>query len=162
MSVTGFALDAARLVIAHRWAALATLGEDGPAASMVAYAPESDLSSLVLFLSGLSAHTRNLITEPRVALVISDNDPGTEDPQALARLSLKGTAEMVGRTDPEFERVWQVYLSRLPDAAPRLGLSDFSLFRVVIGEARYVGGFARAGTVPVERLTAAARELDES
>ena len=159
MTIAGFELDAARLVIAHRWAALATLGEDGPAASMVAYAPESDLNSLVLFLSGLSAHTRNLITEPRVALVISEADPGTEDPQTLARLSIKGTAEMVERTAPEFERVWQVYLSRLPDAAPRLGLGDFSLFRVVIGEVRYVGGFARAGIIPVGRLAAAAGEL---
>jgi putative heme iron utilization protein len=159
MTASGFELDAARLVIAHRWAALATLGEDGPAASMVAYAPEINLSSLVLFLSALSAHTRNLITEPRVALVISDADQGTEDPQTLARLSLKGTAEMVERTDPEFEGVWQTYVSRLPAAAPRIALGDFSLFRVAIREVHYVGGFARAGTIPVARLAAAAGEL---
>lgn len=162
MSMTGFELGAARLLMAHRWAALATLGEDGPAASMVAYAPGPDASSLVLFLSGLSAHTRNLITEPRVALVISEPDPGDGDPQTLGRLSIKGTAEIVERTAPEFGDHWQVYLSRLPDAAPRLALGDFSLFRIVIHEARYVGGFARAGTIPVERLAAAAGELESS
>ena len=159
MTVTGFELDAARLVIAHRWAALATLGEDGPAASMVAYAPESDLSSLVLFLSGLSEHTRNLIAHPRVALVVSEVDPGSGDPQTLARASVKGTAGIVERTAPEFDTVWRTYVGRFPDAAPRIALGDFSLFRVVIGEVRYVGGFAQAGTIPVGRLAAAAGEL---
>ena len=129
------------------------------AASMVAYAPEPDLRSLVLFLSGLSEHTRNLIAEPRVALVVSETDQGTGDPQTLARLSVKGTAKTVERTAPAFERVWRTYLSVLPDAAPRIALGDFSLFRVVIGEARYVGGFAQAGTIPVGRLSAAALEL---
>lgn len=152
-------LDAARLVLGHRWAALATLGGDGPSASMVAYSPEPDLSSLVLFLSGLSEHTLNLIREPRVALVISETDPGIGDPQTLARLSVKGTAEMVERTAPEFESVWRTYIARLPDAAPRVVLGDFSLFRVVVGEARYVGGFAQASTIPAERLSAAALDL---
>ena len=152
-------LDAARLVLGHRWAALATLGDDGPSASMVAYSPEPDLSSLVLFLSGLSEHTLNLIREPRVALVISETDPGIGDPQTLARLSVKGTAEMVERTAPEFESVWRTYIARLPDAAPRIVLGDFSLFRVVVGEARYVGGFAQAGTITAGRLSAAALDL---
>ncbi|MDH3259410.1 MAG: CREG family protein [Acidimicrobiia bacterium] len=159
MSVTGSELAAARLVMAHRWAALATLGDEGPAASMVAYAPEPDLNSLVMLLSWLSEHTRNLVTEPRTALVISEPDPGSGDPQTLARLSVKGTAETVERTAPGFEGVWRTYLSVLPDAAPRITLGDFSLFRVVIREARYVGGFAQAGTIPPGRLSAAALEL---
>jgi len=162
MDVTTFELDAARLLIDNRWAALATFGEDGPAASMAAYAPVSNQSSLLLFLSGLSAHTRNLITEPRVALVIAETDPGVGDPQTLARLSIKGTAQPVERTAPGFEHLWQAYVSRLPDAAPRRALGDFLLFRVVIGEVRYVGGFARAGTIPAERLAAAVRELGDS
>jgi putative heme iron utilization protein len=159
MDGTAFELEAARLLIGNRWAALATLTEYGPAASMVAYAAESDSSSLLLFLSALSEHTRNLIAETRVALVISETDPGSGDPQTLARLSIKGTAEIIERTAPEFESVWHTYVSRFPDAAPRVTLGDFSLVRVVIREVRYVGGFARAGTIPVERLAAAAREL---
>ena len=114
---------------------------------------------MLLFLSGLSEHTRNLIAETRVALVISETDPGSGDPQTLARLSIKGTAEIIERTAPEFVSVWHTYVSRLPDAAPRLALGDFSLFRIAIRQARYVGGFARAGTIPVERLAAAAREI---
>jgi len=156
MDATNFGLDAARLVLANRWAALATIGDDGPSGSMVAYAPEPDLKALVLFLSGLSEHTGNLIRDPRVTLVISQTDPGTGDPQTLARVSISGAAEIVERTSPEFDAVWRTYVARLPEAGPRIVLSDFWLFRVVVREAHYVGGFARAGTIPAERLSAAA------
>lgn len=162
MSVAGFELDAARLLIDNRWAALATQGEDGPSASMVAYAVAGDSNSLLLFLSALSAHTRSLITDPRVALVVAESDAGIGDPQTLGRLSLKGTAGVVDRTAPGFSALWQEYVSRLPDAAPRLALGDFSLFRIAISDARYVGGFARAGTIPVERLADAVAALRDS
>ena len=151
-------MEAARLIRSHRWAALATLGEDRPSGSMVAYAPDPDLSALVLFLSGLSEHTRNLLRTPRVALVISETDPGTGDPQTLARVTVRGTAEIVERTSPDFDAVWQTYVERLPDAAPRIVLGDFWLFRVVVAEVRYVGGFARAGTVTAAGLSAAAHD----
>ncbi len=159
MSTTSSELAAARLLSGHRWAALATLGEDGPAASMVAYAPAFDLTSLHLFLSGLSEHTRNVIAQPRVALVVSEVDPGSGDPQTLARVSAKGTAEIVERTAPGFDAAWRTYVGRFPDAAPRIALGDFSLFRLTILEARYVGGFAMAGTIPVGRLSVAAARL---
>jgi putative heme iron utilization protein len=160
MSAPNSAADAARLITTHRWAAMATIGPDGPAASMVAYAFEPDLRGLVLFLSRLSAHTRNLINDARVALVVSEDDPWTGDAQTLARVSLTGTARHFERTDPEFAPLWRIYEARLPDATPRLALGDFSIFRVVIESARYVGGFARAATIPADRLSAAVVELE--
>jgi putative heme iron utilization protein len=147
--------EAARLLLRHRWAALAT---EGPAASMVAYAPDHDLN-LLLYLSSLSPHTRRLEGMPTVALVVSEPDPGTGDPQALARVSITGSARRIERSDPEFSGAWGTYVAHLPEAAARLALTDFSLFRVNVDEARYVGGFARAGTVPVESLRAAAAEI---
>ena len=54
------------LIRNRRWAALASLGVDGPEASWVAYAPEADFSGFLLHLSTLSAHTRNLLADPRV------------------------------------------------------------------------------------------------
>ena len=157
-AMTRFESEAVQLLMSDRWAALATLGDDGPAASMVAYAPVPDLSSLLLFLSGLAEHTRNLLAEPRTALVVSATDRTGGDPQALARVTVKGKARVVERSSPEFEDRWRTYVRRLPDAAPRLALGDFLLFRVDLSEARYVGGFAQAFTIPVERLSAAALE----
>lgn len=156
MDATNLGLEAARLLLGNRWAALSTLGGDGPSGSMVAYAPQPDLSAVLLFLSGLSEHTGNLVRAPRVALVVSEADPGTGDPQTLARLSISGTAEIVERTAPDFDAVWQTYVDRLPDAAPRIVLGDFWLVRVLISEARYVGGFAKAGTISAKALSSAA------
>jgi putative heme iron utilization protein len=156
MDAKNLGSNAARLLLDNRWAALATLGDDGPSGSMVAYASLPDLSALVLFLSGLSEHTGNLLRAPRVALVVSEADPGTGDPQTLARVSITGKAEIIERASPEFDTVWQTYVDRLPDAAPRIVLGDFWLFRVVISEARYVGGFAQAGTISATSLSAAA------
>ncbi len=152
-------IDAARMLLASRWAALATLNDDGPAASMVAYVPEPDLSSVLLFLSGLAEHTRDLLAEPRVSLVISEADSGSGDPQTLARFTVRGIAEKIERNAPDFDDAWLRYLERFPDAAPRLALADFSLFRVTVVEGRYIGGFAQAGTIPFGRLAAAASEL---
>jgi len=126
---------------------------------MVAYATEPDLSGLFLFLSSLAEHTRNLIAEPRTSLVVSEPDPGTDDPQTLARVTLKGTGAAIERAAPAFTSSWGFYVARFPEAAPRLGLGDFSLFRVAIHEARYVGGFARATTISPERLSSARAEL---
>lgn len=156
--MTSFESEAVQLLMSHRWSALATWGEDGPAASMVAYAPVPDLSSVLLFLSGLAEHTRNLLSEPRVALVVSATDQSVADPQTLARVTMKGTARVVERSSAEFADLWRTYVERLPDAAPRIALGDFLLFRVELSEARYVGGFAQAHTISAERLSAAALE----
>ena len=56
----------------HRWAAMATLNEAGlPAASMVAYALDTQRGHIYLHLSGLAAHTKELLRQPAAALIIS-------------------------------------------------------------------------------------------
>lgn len=153
-------LEVARLVLTQRWGAIATLHGGTPLASMVAYAPEPGLAGLLLFLSGLAAHTRNLADEPQTSLAVSEPDPGTGDPQTLPRVSLQGRVTAIPRETPEFESAWASYVARFPEAAPRLGLGDFVLLRLVVDEARYVGGFARAATLGGAALREAARALD--
>jgi hypothetical protein len=137
----------ASLVRTTRWAALATVGEeDGPLASWVAYAPEPDLQGVVLHLSRLALHTRNLLETPRASLGISSADPGTGDPQALARVSLQGRVEIITPHDPSYAAARTLYLTRLPDAKPLFAFADFQLLRLVIERARFVGGFALART----------------
>jgi putative heme iron utilization protein len=119
---------------------------------MVAYAPELDLSGILMFLSTLASHTRNLLGDPRAALVVSEPDPGTGDPQTLARVTVEGVVHEIARHDDRFGAAWQTYTSRFPDAAPRLALADFLLLRLEPRRARYVGGFARAATYTAEDL----------
>lgn len=146
------ASEAARLVAAQRWAALATSHEGRAAGSMVAYALEPGLRSLLMFLSTLSSHTRDLLADPRCSLVVTAPDPGEGDPQTLPRVSLEGAAHEVARHDPRFPDAWALYVGRFPDAAPRIALIDFLLMRFVPERAGYVGGFARAAAYTAEQL----------
>lgn len=145
----------ARLIRSQRWAALATLKEGSPLASMVAYVAEPDFSGFLLHLSGLSAHTKNLLAEPRASLVISEPDTGSGDPQTLARLAISGHVEEIPRNEAEYDRARGLYISRLPTSEMLFGFGDFKLFRLLPKEARYVGGFARAVSLTASELRAA-------
>jgi hypothetical protein len=139
-----------------RWGGLATAGEEGPLASMVACVPLPDLSGFVLHLSWLAKHTANLVALPRASLVLSEPDPGTGDPQTLARVTISGGVEAVARDDPRHAALAEAYLSRLPSAEPLFGFGDFSVFVLRADEVNYVGGFARAYVLDPEGL---AREV---
>lgn len=152
-------LDIARLVLAQRWGALATVQDGAPLASMVAYAPEPGLSGLLFFLSGLAQHTRSLLAEPRASLVVGAPDSGEGDPQLLPRASLLGRTAEVPREAADFAAAWAIYVARFPDAEMRLALADFRMFRFVAEEVRYVGGFARAVTLSGDELREAAAGL---
>lgn len=153
MPATDDAAAAAALIEAQRWAALASLGRDGrPHASMVAYAPEPDLSAFYLHLSRLAVHTGNLLATPEASLAISEPDAGAGDPQTLARVTVSGRVEEIVRSGEDHRRGRHLYLRRLPDAEPLFSFADFVLFRFRPEQIRYVGGFGQAVTLSAERL----------
>ena len=83
----------ARVLWGGRWAALATHGDGVPLASMVAYACEPGFAGLLLHLSRLSAHTRNLLASPFTSIVISEPDSDrVRNPQTLARVSIRNSS----------------------------------------------------------------------
>ena len=145
--------DAARLVLEERWGSLATLDGGTPVATMVAYAAEPSLGGLLFHLSGMAAHTRNLLEEPRCSLAITRPDTGKGDPQLLPRVSLRGQAVPID--DEAVEEARALYIARFPDSEQRFELGDFALFRFVPEEARYVGGFARASRITPAQLSEA-------
>lgn len=140
-----------QLLRGRRWASLGTLDEGRPFVSWVAYAVASD-GSLLLHLSRLARHTRNLAEGVAVAIAISEEDDGRSDPQTLARITLEGVAEPLERGSPEYEAGRTCYLARLPDAAMLFGFEDFSLFRFTPLAARYVEGFGSTHRLNGERL----------
>lgn len=135
------------LIRSQRWAALATLSEEGPLASMVAYVPEPGFGGFLLHLSRLAAHTRNLLHDARASLVITQPDSGEGDPQTLARASIQGRVTVLSRDSEAFATARAAYVHRLPESEPLFGFGDFMLFRLQPTEVRYVGGFARAYTL---------------
>src|SRR4051794_39694138 len=92
--------EARMLLRKIRTGALATLDVDTghPFASLVTVATASD-GAPVLLLSTLSAHTRNILNDDRVSLLLSEGGKG--DPLAHARLTVIGRA---GKTEDAANR----------------------------------------------------------
>ncbi len=137
--------EARRIVRAGSSATLATQAGGQPFAALVTPATAVDGALLVL-LSGLSEHTRQLRADGRCALLVCG---GTDDPnpQAGPRVSVSGTAAPTA--DPALRARW---LARHPYAAFYADLPDFVLWRVEPSGANFIGGFARAFRLTREDL----------
>ena len=129
--------EARILLRVARAGTLATVSEGQPFASLVTPATDGDLSPLLL-LSTLSEHTRHLMAEPRCALQVVGSAP-EPNPQTAPRITLTGIAE---RTDDA--RLKARWLARHPYAQLYVGFADFSLWRIAVRGALFVGGFGRA------------------
>lgn len=146
------ALQLRALLAAQPVAALATLHRNEPAVSMVPYALLPDGSGIVVHVSGLATHTKDMLEAPAVALLVTATPAEAHDPLALPRASIQGTA---GRCDPASDAhaaAGAAYLARLPQARPLFDFPDFSLFVIAPRALRYVAGFGRAMSVTGERL----------
>jgi putative heme iron utilization protein len=139
------AREARRLIRTCGHAALATLREGGPYVSLVAAACDLDASPLLL-LSDLAAHTRNLLSDPRVSLLFAATG-GYADPLAGPRLTLLGRAER--DDDP---RLRTRFTARHPASAVYAGFADFHLYRVAIERGHLVAGFGRIAWIAGEHL----------
>ncbi len=123
-----------------RSGALATIGSDGfPFASLVTMATDVDGTPLML-LSRLSAHTRNLLADPRCSLLFSQGGKG--DPLAHPRLTVVGRAEQ--SAEP---RIRARFLARHPKAKLYADFPDFAFFALVPEAGHLNGGFAKAATL---------------
>lgn len=138
--------EARTLIRGAAAATLASAAGGQPFASLVTPAPAPDLSPL-LWLSTLSEHTRHLAAEPRCALLFTGAPEGP-NPQTAPRVTVIGLAELV--PEAEVAPLKARWLARHPYAALYADFADFGLWRIRIGAALHVGGFARA-----ERIRAA-------
>lgn len=128
----------ARMMLrAHRYGALSTLSRkfDGhPFGSITPYMVDHD-GSLLILISGLAEHTKNILSDSRVSLITHDqNDPHI---QTQGRVTLVGSATF----DHERERCGKRYLRYFPEAQTYFDMADFNFFRIVPFAIRYIGGF---------------------
>jgi len=138
-------------------AALATLHDGRPFASMIPYAVHVDAGGRLRFVthvSRLSAHTRDMLAAPEACLLITAPEEGSL-PQALPRVSLPVTATFVDPADPEHDTLAAAYLGRFPHAADWFQLGDFSIVVLDPSSARFIAGFARALTLTPAQVAAA-------
>jgi hypothetical protein len=149
----------ASLIRCHSVAALATLHDGGPFASIIPYASivtgTPPRLRFVTHVSGLSAHTRDMRADPRVCLLVMAAESAAVPPQAIPRVSLPCTAEFVPPGHPDHDLLREAYLAHFPHAADYFALGDFSLVALVPQSARLIAGFARASTISAADLAAA-------
>jgi heme iron utilization protein len=131
------AVAAKKLLRESRSGALATLmpGSGDPYCSLVNVATAADGAPLLL-ISRLAVHTKNVLADARVSLMIDERKEG--DPLQGARVMLMGTA--AATQDPDARRR---YLDRQPEAEMFAGFADFAFYRVALKAAHLVAGFGR-------------------
>ena len=144
------------LLQAQRTASLGTLDEHGaPFVSMVPYALLPASGELVVHVSGLAAHTRNLERQPRAALMVCQAEVAGEPVHALARVSMDVTALPCPAGSAEHAAARAAYLARFPEAEPMTALGDFRFVRLQPIGARQVAGFGAARSLDAAELRAA-------
>ncbi|MCX7932945.1 MAG: pyridoxamine 5'-phosphate oxidase family protein [Rhodovarius sp.] len=126
-------------------ATLATQRDGQPFASLVTHAVAPD-GSLLLWLSALAQHTRQLEQEPRCAL-LAQGAASSPNPQTAPRVTVTGLARRI--EDPRLKARW---LARHPYAALYAEFADFALWRIEPQGALLVGGFAAAHRIRAEAL----------
>src|ERR1700712_2754006 len=134
-----------------RQGALATLmaGSGDPYCSLVNVASHADASPILL-ISRLALHTKNILADNRVSLMLDERAAG--DPLEGARIMLAGRAEETAGEAAGILR--RRYLNAHPSAEAFVDFKDFSFFRIVPSAAHLVAGFGRIiDLAPAQFLT---------
>jgi heme iron utilization protein len=123
-----------------RQGALATLmpGSGDPYCSLVNVASHPD-GSPILLISRLALHTRNLLGDARISLMLDERAEG--DPLEGSRIMLAGQAEQADGDDVAILR--RRYLNAHPSSEVFVNFKDFSFFRIRPSAAHLVAGFGR-------------------
>ncbi len=138
---------ARQLLRAHRYGALSTLSkkfEGHPFGSITPYLVDHD-GSLLILISALAEHTKNILSDPRVSLITHNQ----EDPhiQTQGRITVVGTAAL----ETERELAGRRYLRYFPEAQTYYDMADFQFYRITPQALRYIGGFGDIHWVKADR-----------
>ena len=139
---------AKKLMREARSGALATLtaGSGDPYCSLVNVANAADGTPLLL-ISRLAVHTKNILADARVSLMLDERKLG--DPLEGARVMFAGAAV---KTENEDAR--RRYLARQPEAEMFAGFGDFAFYEIKLNGAHLVAGFGRIVDLkPADLLT---------
>ena len=140
-----------QLLRRSRQGALATLmaGSGDPYCSLVNVASHAD-GSPILLISRLALHTKNILADHRVSLMLDERAAG--DPLEGSRIMLAGRAEEAAGEAAGLLR--RRYLNAHPSAEAFVDFRDFSFFRIVPSGAHLVAGFGRIiDLTPAQFLT---------
>jgi putative heme iron utilization protein len=148
------------LLQTQRVAALGTLNAEGkPFVSMVPFAIEPQTGSLIIHVSLLAPHTRNLLSDPVVSVMVMQSEVAGEPVLALPRVSLDGIAARLLPDSTLWLAARSAYLARFPDAQMMTELGDFSFVTITVTQARHVAGFGSARPLEPEDIASVLKPL---
>lgn len=123
----------------HRYGVLCTLSRKfngHPFGSIAPYLVDHD-GSLLILISTLAEHTRNIKYDCRVSLIVHDQN--NLDIQSQGRVTVVGEARQV----MDKSRLGVRYLRHFPEAGYYFSMRDFSFYRIMPQTLRYIGSFGR-------------------
>jgi putative heme iron utilization protein len=123
-------------------------------ASMTLFLPDAGFTGFLVHVSRLAWHTQDMAKDPRVALSISESDDGRADPFTLQRITIRGEAVRIPNDSPESASHKSAWLARFPRQAINFELADFSFWRIVPRDARFIAGFGGIHNLSASDLAA--------
>jgi heme iron utilization protein len=127
--------------------ALGTLHDGEPFVSMAPIALMPGGKGFIIHVSGLAAHTKDMLQHPKVSLMVMAAQSADVPPQALPRVTVQCQARQLDESEPAYAPARMAYLGRFPEAEMTMALGDFSLFLLTPLALRLVGGFAQAANL---------------
>lgn len=133
-----------KLIEQQSFGVLSTLSVDVdgfPFGSVTPYSLTETYNPLI-FISNIAQHTKNIIKDNRVSLIILENlQDGSEDPQKHGRASILGRATPLETTGNEAK--YQRYFQRFPESEGYQNTHGFQLYEITPVRIRFIGGFGQ-------------------
>ncbi len=98
-----------------------------------------------VLISGLTLHTRHLLANPALDIMLIEDESKAKNIYARARLNYRATATRVNKDSEEYKNLIPALSSRVGKTVLLLDkLDDFSLFRITPTKGTLVLGFGKA------------------
>jgi putative heme iron utilization protein len=143
------------LIHKERVAHLGTLRGGAPMVGMTLFMPMSDFSTFYVHVSRLAWHTQDMEKDPRVALSIAETDDDRPDPFTLMRVTIRGEAVRIPNEDASVPDLKMAWLGRFQEQAINFRLADFSFWKILPRDARFIAGFGKIHNLSAQELAAA-------
>lgn len=138
----------------------ATLGtrplkpHEAPGLALVPYAIDSLGGCLVLLVSAVAAHARQMQAHSEVSLLVAQGEAGQQIMHVHERVAIVGEAKTPVPGSAAWGTARHAYLRRFPDAAGMTQLGDFRIVCIAAQQARHITGFGAARIVDQAELKA--------
>lgn len=117
-------------------------GEGVPEISYAAYI-EID-NKFYIFISGLAAHTQNLLDSHVASVMFIEDESDADHPFGRKRLTYQCAVHVIKRDVDAFDLLLDRFESQFGNLIKTLrGLADFQLFELTPEKGRYVAGFGK-------------------